>query len=51
MTLWRKEAFERLPEFRKDLQEEKSPYGFLNVLRDRLEYAYRNRDAYRCEDL
>ncbi len=42
MTLWRKEAFDRLPEFRKELQEEKSPYCFLNILSDRLEDAYRD---------
>jgi hypothetical protein len=39
MSLWRKEAFERLPEMRTALQEDKSPYHFFHALIDRLERA------------
>ena len=49
MSLWRQEAFERLPEFRKELQEEKSPYCFLSILRDRLVQAYKEENFERIE--
>ena len=34
MSRWRKEAFDRLPECRKQLQAEKTAYGFFHVLND-----------------
>ena len=40
MTTWRKEAFERLPEMRKTLQEEKGMYCFFSELVDHLRKAY-----------
>lgn len=40
MSRWRKEAFERLPELRGLLQEEKSAYLFLSMMVDRLNQAY-----------
>lgn len=44
MARWRKEAFERLPEFRKLLQEEKSPYSFLTMLVGELRQAHVRND-------
>lgn len=41
---WRREAFERLPELRGLLQEEKSPYNFLGDLVAKLDAAYELQD-------
>lgn len=41
---WRKEAFERLPEFRRFLREEKSTYNFLGELVTKLDAAYELKD-------
>ena len=41
---WRREAFDRLPEFRRLLQEEKSPYNFLGELVTKLDFAYERQD-------
>jgi len=38
---WRREAFERLPEFRRLLQEEQSPYSFFGELVEKLNSAYK----------
>jgi hypothetical protein len=44
MSRWRKEAFDRLPECRKQLQEEKSPYGFFQELSEALYQAHLRQD-------
>src|SRR3954463_434351 len=44
MPVWRKEAFERFPEFRTLLQEEKSAYGFLGALVLKLVEAHESAD-------
>ena len=44
MTTWRKEAFERLPEMRKQLQQEKGIYCFFGEMMDRLKKAYEEED-------
>jgi len=44
MARWRKEAFEKLPEFRKLLQEEKSLYVFFHLLVRELYQAYLRND-------
>jgi hypothetical protein len=44
MSLWRKAAFERLPEFRPVLQKEKSAYLFLGEMVERLYQAYIQKD-------
>tara|TARA_B100000614_G_scaffold254698_1_gene270549 strand:+ start:244 stop:690 length:447 start_codon:yes stop_codon:yes gene_type:complete len=44
MTTWRKEAFERLPEMRKQLQQEKGMYCFFSELVDFLKKAYEEED-------
>ena len=49
MSRWRKEAFDRLPEFRGFLQEEKSASLFLGEMADQLHKAYlqKNEDLIR----
>ena len=44
MARWRKEAFERFPEFRGLLQEEKSAYLFHGEMAERLYRAYLDRE-------
>src|SRR5215217_5955871 len=44
MTRWRKEAFDRLPELRRKLQEEKSAYGFFHEVVNALESAHLRRE-------
>jgi hypothetical protein len=44
MSRWRKEAFDRLPECRKELQAEKDPYGFFGALGDVLWRAHIAKD-------
>lgn len=44
MSFWRKEAFERFPEYRKELQGEKLIHCFLSMLHTHLLEAYRISD-------
>jgi hypothetical protein len=51
MSRWRHEAFERLPGLRKQLQREKTLFGFCHALYDELVHAYERKDEALIRDI